>query len=68
MLRPNAQKQKGEPSVWEMVEKYTESPMSTERMKVPGGWIVRSDSHNGVAQTFVSDPGHMWNLDDSVVK
>lgn len=37
----------------------------TDRLKVPGGWIVRTilPGFGGVAQTFVSDPRHRWKLE-----
>lgn len=38
------------------------------RLKVPGGWLVRSTSYGyhgaGVAMHFVDDPSHGWKLED----
>jgi len=39
----------------------------SHRLKIPGGWIVRTiasgyESDVGVAQTFVSDPIYTWKL------
>ena len=49
--------------MWEKIDKQT------ERLKVPGGWIVRSkftEIFNGCAvsvhQIFVIDPDHSWSL------
>ena len=54
---------------WETIDE------TSERLKVPGGWIVRSyvvkNSHiqNGTSvsvglhQVFVSDPEYLWILD-----
>ena len=39
----------------------------SERLKVPGGWIVRSYLQNNgpaIHQIFVEDPGHSWRFDD----
>ena len=40
----------------------------TKRLKVPGGWLVRSNiSYIGsvsVALTYVPDPDHSWQLND----
>lgn len=39
----------------------------TERMKVPGGWVIRSTITRGsedggvcTHQIFIEDPGHTW--------
>lgn len=42
-------------------------PIYSHRLKVPGGWIVRTvmcsyNSGGGVAQTFVADAEHAWKL------
>lgn len=52
-------------------ENYVQVLVVTERLKVPGGWIVRtrqvvtpnSDhaSHSVVVQTFVADPSDEWS-------
>lgn len=34
----------------------------TERLKVPGGWLVRWRGGRGVSLTYVPDPGHTWRL------
>ncbi len=34
----------------------------TERLKVPGGWIVRSFLASALHQVFVSDPDYTWEL------
>jgi len=40
---------------------------STERLKVPGGWIVQTCVMFGgsvsVHQIFLSDPNHEWELE-----
>lgn len=47
--------------MWERID------TTTERMPVPGGWIVRSivtNSLNAIAvhQVFVADPQHLWEI------
>lgn len=42
--------------------------VTSERLEVPGGWIVRTYVTRGVAQTFVSDPHHTWQLEKSEKK
>lgn len=45
--------------MWEAIDKHS------ERLKVPGGWIVRSwISYNGssVHQIFIADVNHAWEL------
>lgn len=39
--------------VWEPIA------FSTERMQVPGGWLIRSRAY-GRDSSFVPDPGHLW--------
>jgi hypothetical protein len=41
--------------------------ITTDRMCVPGGWLVRTlahdkDSRVSVSMVFVADPGNSWNL------
>jgi hypothetical protein len=56
-------------SQWELIEDTLRGGKS-ERLFVPGGWIVRTalrvDTGPGyavsVAQTFISDPEHSWIL------
>jgi hypothetical protein len=53
---------------WELIDDYS------DRLKVPGGWIVRSwirdrwmDSPSvSVHQVFVADPSHEWKFVDVV--
>ncbi|HQK99447.1 MAG TPA: hypothetical protein PK090_01675 [Smithellaceae bacterium] len=55
--------------MWERL-KDIDPHVQTSRLKVPGGWLVRSvvkyDTAEGtgcaVDQTFVSDPNHDWDL------
>ena len=58
--------------MWEQLEDY--SRFISHRLKVPGGWIVRTvviaiAAHEGgapncvVEQTFIRDPGHKWELE-----
>ena len=46
--------------MWERID------ADTDRMKVPGGWIVRSrywmHSGCGIHQIFISDVEHTWTL------
>lgn len=39
--------------------------MRVDRAKVPGGWIVRSSYGQAIAQTFVPDSAHSWQIGDS---
>lgn len=36
------------------------------RLKVPGGWIVRTSRADGndACQSFLPDPNHEWDLED----
>lgn len=62
---------------WELIPGQSavlENRVGTERLSVPGGWIVRSTGSVGlgpgfpgfiaIAQTFVSDPAHGWTLEE----
>ena len=53
--------------MWEVIEHDERSKGDrTERLKVPGGWIVRSHCAGvtgiAIAQTFVADPEYAWKL------
>ncbi len=56
--------------MWERL-KDIEPGAQSSRLKVPGGWIVRTvlryDTGEGagcaVEQTFVADAGHDWELE-----
>jgi hypothetical protein len=60
--------------MWEEIKQTNErgfvggSYAVSERMKVPGGWIVRSRMYNShgvsVHQIFVPDPNHSWKLEN----
>ena len=48
---------------------------NSDRLKVPGGWIVRScvksgsyDGGASVHQIFISDSKHIWNLNEKAIK
>ncbi len=60
-------KEESDPSKWERIEyvpaKHGRS-IQSDRMSVPGGWIVRSTSYDAIAQTFVADSGHTWKFDE----
>lgn len=43
---------------WTMI--YRSGGVSTARMKVPGGWLVKHASDLGLAMAFVPDPKHTW--------
>ena len=47
-------------------KKWEEIEESTERLAVPGGWLVRSWASGyqtrAIAQTFVADVNHEWVL------
>jgi hypothetical protein len=44
-------------SEWESIDDHT------DRMKVPGGWIVRLVGDTGVAMCFVQDVHHVWRIE-----
>ena len=52
---------------WEKLDDG-QSDSDSHRLKVPGGWIIRTVSKTfsreslNVAQTFVPDPKHDWNI------
>ena len=54
--------------MWEVVDKiYNGRHTLTERLKVHGGWLVRtfyncSDGLGTCAMAFVPDPKHEWKL------
>lgn len=52
--------------MWERIP-GSDDPAISHRLRVHGGWIVRSvytGYHSGAAisQTFVPDPAHEWKL------
>lgn len=59
-------------SQWELINHGISSSVyeETERLKVLGGWIVRTQLHNGKAQAmavslvFIPDPKHEWDLNE----
>ena len=44
---------------WEFIDK------ETDRLKVLGGWIVRSWNRDSVHQIFISDEYHDWKFDET---
>lgn len=51
---------------WEIIP--DPSGVRCDRLKVPGGWIVRTmRSYEGSAvhQIFIKDEGHTWKLEDN---
>ena len=50
------------PRKWEKMNDYT------DRLKVPGGWIVVTSDlgyeAKAIHQIFISDPGHTWKFKD----
>jgi len=54
--------------MWESID-LIDSRISSDRLKVPGGWLVRSiylrgqqDGSCALHQIFVADPNHEWVL------
>jgi hypothetical protein len=49
--------------IWECIDEYT------ERLKIPGGWVLRSRSigydSRTIHQVIINDPGHTWQLEES---
>lgn len=58
------------PREWEVVEELKETPLfvSTGRLKIPGGWLVRNVIINtgyGLQDIrFITDPKHEWELEE----
>jgi hypothetical protein len=55
--------------MWEIIEMRIEDAACSDRLKVPGGWIVRSytsmgkySNEGGIHQIFISDVNHTWIL------
>jgi len=52
-------------------KKWEEIDDSTDRLKVPGGWIVRSYATGidakTIHQVFVEDSGHTWVFGDKSI-
>ena len=48
---------------WEVLkeEGHADWTKRTERAKIPGGWLVRSDIYEGGGMAFVPDPDHKWD-------
>lgn len=52
-------------------KKWEKISLQSDRLKVPGGWIVRSYLDVGVTaracsihQVFISDPEHLWKFEE----
>ncbi len=45
---------------WQQLKDREGSEISSDRLKVPGGWIVRSVISGAIEQTFVADPLYVW--------
>lgn len=52
--------------MWEEIEYDWMEGTLSDRLKVPGGWVVRSivigNGNRDVNQVFVTDPKHEWVL------
>ncbi len=49
--------------MWEKVEAEGVKGCVTERMYVPGGWLVRITFYQvGISSSFVPDPDHEWKI------
>ena len=48
---------------WERIDdigQISSSSSASERVKVPGGWLIRTRIRDGGGLTFVPDPNHSW--------
>jgi len=45
---------------WEQLKDREDSEISSDRLKVPGGWLIRSVVQGAIVQTFVEDPMYTW--------
>ncbi len=45
---------------WEIIEKKV--LIRTERLQVPGGWLVRTYVSDSSGITFYPDPDHSWQV------
>lgn len=57
--------------MWEDIKGSRSNRLFSDRLKVPGGWIVRSiilstgvDGGSSLHQVFIVDPDHEWELDN----
>ena len=58
--------------MWEIIPEEKELQENdgqvSARLRVPGGWVVRTHlsgmNSSAVAQTFVADSSHSWELTD----
>jgi len=39
-----------------------------ERLKVPGGWLVKDSIWQGGGMAFLPDPKHEWELEEPIKK
>ena len=53
--------------MWELMEQNLPIGSKTERMKVPGGWLVKHINKNvgSESMAFVADKNHSWNLKEN---
>ncbi len=58
-----------EPRRWELVQVADDDEFVVQRLRVPGGWLVRTrrkariSSHPILGLAFVPDPTHAWQVD-----
>lgn len=46
-------------------ERYKmESDSDLQRLKVPGGWLIKMDGYREIAICFYPDPLHLWIIDE----
>jgi len=43
--------------------KWESISSDSDRLKVPGGWVLRSYVMDSIHQVFISDPGHEWVIE-----
>jgi hypothetical protein len=44
---------------WELL---ASEGLTTSRLKVPSGWIIKYESGDAASMVFVPDPKHEWKL------
>lgn len=50
---------------WEKIDDTRQNRSPSSRLKVPGGWIVRSETgayDGGIHQIFIADSLHEWRI------
>jgi hypothetical protein len=58
LLRAEQAQQESPEADWQLI--YRSGGVCTHRLRVPGGWIVKHASDQGLTSTYVPDTRHQW--------